>query len=154
MAVTIKLGRRNSLKRNTAAHFRETMKKVTSELHIALKKSANAKIPGLDATVERLFKETWEDSQAIVPIYQGYLKESGVFYFKRRPRSYEVVMSYGNPQVRYAIIQHENYNFRHYNQGQAKYLEKPILRNYPAIIKAINNRIAWDLKDKLKGIGK
>lgn len=69
-------------------------------------------------------------SQKIVPVDTGELKRSA---FVRQPRRvykqdlpYEIVMGYGNVDVRYAMAVHERLDVYHKPPTQAKYLERPM----------------------------
>jgi hypothetical protein len=70
----------------------------------------------------RLSKEILERSYVYVPYLSGDLKASGVV--KGFPGRYPVVYtSYGNANVPYALMQHENMSFQHPGGKKAKYLE-------------------------------
>lgn len=66
------------------------------------------------------------DSQKIVPYDEGDLHDSGEV---DRPQvngaRVEVRLHYGDAQVDYALVQHEDLTLNHPNGGSAKFLETP-----------------------------
>jgi len=85
------------------------------------------------------------ESKAIVPVDTGTLKKSGtVFPPDTKGTTVEVTMGYGGAASAYAVIQHERLDFHHPGQGQAKYLEQPVMD----AAKGLGGRIAA----KLRGI--
>jgi hypothetical protein len=71
--------------------------------------------------------------QEFVPVDLGALRASGhVQEPTRRGKDVEVVMAYGGPAAPYALIQHENPDFRH-RVGQWKYLEQPMREAEPGM---------------------
>lgn len=67
-------------------------------------------------------------SQDVVPYDTGALSDSGeVGDPDLTADSVTVEIGYGNEDVKYAIIQHEDMEYSHPNGGQAKYLEQPCM---------------------------
>lgn len=67
-------------------------------------------------------------SQEVVPFDTGALYDSGeVSEPYGDLESVSVDIGYGSGEVQYAIIQHENMEYKHPNGGQAKYLEQPAM---------------------------
>src|SRR5690242_18389308 len=88
----------------------------------------SAKLPG--AVADPLYRDmvvVMAESQKIVPYDEGDLHDSGE---TDRPEidggKVEVVLHYGGGNVDYALIQHENLEYRHPNGGQAKFLQQPL----------------------------
>jgi hypothetical protein len=81
-------------------------------------------------TRERFFEELvaiaddvlTRSKDVYVPVLTGALKDSGALkaHRGRYPVAY---VSFGGPEVPYALIQHENLQFQHPRGGSAKYLE-------------------------------
>lgn len=83
------------------------------------------------------------DSKAnYVPVKWGVLQSTG---FVEPPvirgDQVSVRMGYGGPAAPYAEIQHENLQFNHPRQGQAKYLERPFLIGLRGLAAAIASAI-------------
>lgn len=76
-----------------------------------------------------IFAEAHEilaDSQAIVPFDEGILSSSSKVYGPRtRGDVIQAEIGYGGAAKDYALIQHENLEYRHAEGREAKYLEKP-----------------------------
>lgn len=91
---------------------------VTWDRNIAAK-SRTAGAAGLKLAVEHLLTESRKE----VPIEEGTLERSGVASVDER----ELVgaVSYDTP---YAVVQHENLEYRHDEGRKAKYLEDPANR--------------------------
>lgn len=70
--------------------------------------------------------------QVYVPILTGDLQRSG--RMKSHKGRYPVIyVSFGGPDVPYALLQHEATWFQHPRGGQAKYLEKAVQDMEPVI---------------------
>lgn len=65
-------------------------------------------------------------SKGLVPVDTGALRASGVAGVNVEGGKVSMVLSYGGPAVDYAVIVHEDLSAYHPN-GQAKYLEEPML---------------------------
>lgn len=73
--------------------------------------------------------------QDLVPFDTGALFDSGeVSEPEGVLGSYvSIEIGFGNEKVNYAIIQHENLEYKHPNGGQAKFLEQPCMEQAPYI---------------------
>lgn len=76
-----------------------------------------------EAAVEQAAQAVLEESQRLVPVDTGALKDSG----RVTRDGLEAVISYGEEDpantAAYAVAQHERLDFHHPGGGQAKYLE-------------------------------
>jgi hypothetical protein len=83
--------------------------------------------PELEAALIKEGEMIMEKSQELVPVDYGDLKNSGSYYGSEVSKgSVEVRYGYGGAATSYAVIQHENPEFRH-TEGQTwKYLEIPV----------------------------
>lgn len=92
------------------------------------KKAAARKLQESAGALYELAQEVMADSEPLVPVDIGTLKQSG---FVKKPvltkDNASVEMGYGGQASDYALIQHEDLTFNHPNGGQAKYLEIPFL---------------------------
>jgi len=97
-------------------------------LRSALGAFAEQKLP--EALGQELYRDmvgVMLESQDQVPYDEGDLHDSGEV---DRPRfsgsSVEVVLHYGSASVPYALVQHENLDYKHPRGGKAKFLEDPL----------------------------
>ena len=82
------------------------------------------------------------ESQRIVPVDTGTLARSGVVEPPNPSAAKpEVIIGYGGLAKAYALVQHENLDYRHKSPGQAKYLEQPVLEGLPAMKADLNGRL-------------
>ena len=80
----------------------------------------------------------YDRSQDIVPLDETPLQKSG----KVEQEDTTTILSYGEGEsAEYAVIQHENLQFRHAPGRQAKYLEQPFRELTPQILETIANKI-------------
>ena len=87
-----------------------------------------------------------ESKAKFVPVDRGPLRASGhVLPPQKDQNGPYVVMGYGGPAVKYAVVQHESLHYKH-RVGQAKYLERPALRR----AKVMDKKIAARLRARLK----
>lgn len=70
--------------------------------------------------LKKLGEVILDESQKLVPVDTGVLKDSGTVQSNKREQS--VTISYNTP---YARKQHEDNTLNHPKGGQAKYLERP-----------------------------
>lgn len=81
-----------------------------------------------------------------VPVDHGPLKTSG---HVQRPQLDKggsvVVLGYGGPAVKYAVVQHERLSYKH-KVGQAKYLEVPALERAAVMDRAVADRLRKRIK--------
>jgi hypothetical protein len=90
-----------------------------------------------DGALSSMYK-VLEASQAIVPLDMTPLQKSGAL----TEDGNTIYVSYGQGEsADYAIIQHENLEYRHAPGRQAKYLEQPFRTAQPNILQTIANRI-------------
>ncbi len=81
-----------------------------------------------------------------VPVDQGPLKTSGHVQPPQIDKGGPlVVLGYGGPAVKYAVVQHERLSYRH-TVGQAKYLERPALERAAVMDQAVADRLRRRLK--------
>ena len=89
---------------------------------------------GLERAIRKLESALFQEATKImtdskenfVPVDLGTLRESGtVLPPERSGSTVSVQMGYGGFAESYALIQHENLEFRHPNGGGPKYLERP-----------------------------
>jgi hypothetical protein len=89
----------------------------------------------IDAMLQHAFDEVIEkvyrESQQLVPVATGALRDSGRVTKKPIGASGfpETAVEYGNENVTYAVYVHENLEVEHKAPTQAKYLEVPLLKN-------------------------
>jgi len=89
-----------------------------------------------------------ESKAKFVPVDRGPLRASGhVMPPQADAGGTVVIMGYGGPAVKYAVVQHERLSYKH-RVGQAKYLERPAL----ARAKVMDKKIAARLRKRLKEI--
>jgi hypothetical protein len=87
-----------------------------------------------------------ESKAKFVPVKRGALRASGhVLPPQKDSAGPFVVMGYGGPAVKYAVVQHERLDFKH-TVGQAKYLERPALKRAAVMDKQIARRLRKRLK--------
>lgn len=95
----------------------------------------------LNALEQACYQYIYEPSQAIVPLDESPLQNSGAVTVDGT----SVIVSYGvGESAEYAVIQHENLQYSHAPGRQAKYLEQP----YRAAI----NPILSTIQDAIKNI--
>lgn len=117
--------------------------------------SAKLKILGMSAELQlgkALYKEAtniMSASKAIfVPVQDGPLRASGHVQFPKPGPLVE--MGYGGPSVPYALIQHENPDYKH-TVGTDKYLERPLTNALPGMPKRIGIMLrVWIAKHGVK----
>jgi hypothetical protein len=107
---------------------------------LGAKKSA-ANIRAMDKATRRVFFEQLEKiaeqvlytaQELYVPVLTGDLKRSG--RMTSHPGAYPVIyVSFGGPDVPYALLQHEATWFKHPRGGRAKYLELAVKDFEPVI---------------------
>lgn len=78
----------------------------------------------------------------IAPKDKGDLKGSAVMEVSTTSDGVEGMVGFDVP---YATVQHERLDF-HHEQGQAKYLERPMQTNLPVYIKSIEDAIDRGMK--------
>lgn len=82
------------------------------------------------------------ESQRIVPVKTGTLARSGMVEPPNLSSpTPEVIIGYGGLAKAYALVQHENLDYRHRSPEQAKYLEQPVLQGLPAMRIDLNKRL-------------
>jgi len=92
----------------------------------------------------------FKESQLIVPVDTGALRASGFVHppMKENNRTF-VRVTYGGPAAHYALYVHENLYARHAAPTQAKYLETPLYRRIPVLIRNLATRINHRMKTQL-----
>ncbi len=92
----------------------------------------------------------FNESQKIVPVDTGALRGSGVVHAPRHENHRTFVrVTYGGPAAHYALYVHENLYARHAAPTQAKYLETPLYRQVPVLIKNLAIRINHMMRNEL-----
>jgi len=93
----------------------------------------------------------FNESQKIVPVDTGALRASGVVHPPKTEHGRTSVrVTYGGPAATYALYVHENLYARHNAPTQAKYLETPLYRQVPVIIKNLAIRISHMIRKEIK----
>ncbi len=94
-----------------------------------------------------------------VPVRDGHLRNSG--HVVADPDKIKVTLGFGGPagignvggtnseDVGYAIVQHENLDFKH-TVGEAKYLEKPLMEELPMLPQHIAEDMWKDIEKVVK----
>lgn len=98
-----------------------------------------------------------EAKMNFVPVDFGILRASGFVHVKREGKFIIGTIGFGGPagsgnsggetnreDVNYAVIQHENLDFKH-TVGSAKYLERPLFAGLPMVGETIAETIRKDL---------
>lgn len=92
----------------------------------------------------------FNESQKIVPVDTGALRASGFVHAPRHENNRTFVrVTYGGPAAHYALYVHENLYSRHDAPTQAKYLETPLYRQVPVLIKNLATRINHMMRNEL-----
>ena len=97
-------------------------------------------------TQNTVMKKVYDDSQTLVPIYTGALKDSGVFE-PANEFELEAYIQYGDDMVNYALVVHEDLTAYHDAPHQAKYLEVPMTRRQPELLPLLIHNLEkhWNL---------
>lgn len=83
-----------------------------------------------------------QEAKRRTPVDTGALQASGeISSVQRNGRSIEVDITFGNSDVDYAVIVHEDLEANHPNGGQAKYLESVLKESAPHMSGRIARRI-------------
>jgi hypothetical protein len=81
-----------------------------------------------------------------VPVDHGPLRSSGHVQTPQADRGGTlIVLGFGGPAVKYAVVQHERLTYKH-TVGQAKYLERPALERAAVMDQAVAERLRRRLK--------
>ena len=92
----------------------------------------------------------FNESQKLVPVDTGALRASGFVHAPRRENNRVFVrVTYGGPAAHYALYVHENLYARHDAPTQAKYLETPLYRQVPVIVRNLTIRINHMIRNEL-----
>jgi hypothetical protein len=92
----------------------------------------------------------FNESQKLVPVDTGALKTSGFVHAPRRENNRVFVrVTYGGSAAHYALYVHENLYARHTAPTQAKYLETPLYRQLPVIVRNLTIRINHMMRNEL-----
>jgi hypothetical protein len=122
---------------------------------IKLLADAIAKIPShmpnvLGAAIYQEATAIFQQSQLIVPVDTGALRSSGVVsQIMREGNRIFVRVGYGGDAASYALYVHENLYAKHDAPTQAKYLETPLYRRVPVLIKNLATRINYMIRNQL-----
>ena len=122
--------------------IRASMQKIIRNHGIAIKAIKVESLPALRFAVQPIFRK----SQMLVPVKTGRLKRSGFITARNTALGPQAVVGYaraGNPS--YAVLQHENLEFRHAGNTQAKFLEVAVQEH----IGSIPRRYAQHLRQNL-----
>ena len=94
-------------------------------------------------SIDEVIGVVFEQSQNLVPVNTGALKESGQIIEDPNGN----FISYGSEIVNYAVEVHENLTDFH-PHGQAKYLEVPLVMNARTLREKITNRMNEEFKGR------
>ena len=89
--------------------------------------------------INGVMREVFAETQELVPVDTGALLASGVFTPADESGATEplATISYGNEDVDYALIVHEDLEAVHAPPTQAKYVETPVAQNSDRLQEAI-----------------
>lgn len=111
------------------------------ELNAALTRLAN-QLP--EKTASALFEVAEEiltlAKEKYVPVDLGALRASGFVRFDNRFKEYTVKIGFGGAAAPYALIQHENMQYKH-TTGGPKYLERPVMERAGSIGKDVADKV-------------
>lgn len=122
---------------------------------IKLLADAIARIPNhlpnlLEKAIYEEAQVIFNESQKIVPVDTGALRSSGVVHSPKTENNRTFVrVTYGGPAAHYALYVHESLTNRHAAPTQAKYLETPLYRQVPVLIKNLAIRITHMMRNQL-----
>ncbi len=122
--------------------IREAMQKIIKNYGTTVRAIKAESLPALKFALNPIYRK----SQQLVPVRSGRLKRSGFIMARMTAFGPQGVVGYaraGSPD--YAVLQHENLEFRHAGNTQAKYLEVAV----QAHIGSIGRRYAQHLKQNL-----
>jgi hypothetical protein len=125
----------------------------TKEIEILA--DAIARIPNhmpnlLEKSIYEEANVIFNESQKLVPVDTGALRASGFVHAPKKENDRVFVrVTYGGPAAHYALYVHENLYARHDAPTQAKYLETPLYRQVPVLIKNLATRINHMIRTQL-----
>ena len=102
---------------------------------------------GIPKVVQKVFENNaqiiYENSQPLVPVLTGRLRDSGEVLTKDPENNEEMYasISYGGGLVNYAVRVHEDLQLNHPHGGQAKFLEIPFEEQVPEITSQLSEAI-------------
>ena len=102
---------------------------------------------GSPKVVQKVFENNaqiiYENSQPLVPVLTGRLRDSGEVMTKDPEGNEEMYasISYGGDLVNYAVRVHEDLQMNHPHGGQAKFLEIPFEEQVPEITSQLSEAI-------------
>lgn len=105
----------------------------------------------LNATAGALYREAeqimTESKEHYVPVDLGVLRDSGTVELPKIDpgRGVTVALGYGGAAQDYAAIVHEDLSLNHPNGGEAKYLERPLLKAAEGLV----GRVAAEVRGEL-----
>lgn len=111
------------------------------------KATASSTINDLKDAMRGTAQEVLDESQRIVPVDKGTLKDSGTV---KEPvvdaNGIEVEITYGGAASKYAFFVHEDLSARHKDGKTAKYLEIPAEAAAPTFVRTVMQRYARNLR--------
>jgi hypothetical protein len=122
---------------------------------IQLLADAIARIPSnfpnlLEKAIYEEANVIFNESQKLVPVDTGALRASGFVHAPKNENNRTFVrVTYGGPAAHYALYVHENLYSTHTAPTQAKYLETPLYRQVPVLIKNLATRITHMMRSEL-----
>ena len=125
----------------------------TKEIEILA--DAIARIPNhmpnlLEKSIYEEANVIFNESQKLVPVDTGALRASGFVHAPKKENDRVFVrVTYDGPAAHYALYVHENLYARHDAPTQAKYLETPLYRQVPVLIKNLATRINHMIRTQL-----
>ena len=111
------------------------------------KKNLEKAKEGIPEVVQKVFEDNaqiiYENSQPLVPVLTGRLRDSGEVLTKDPEGREEMYasISYGGGLVDYAVKVHEDLQMHHPHGGQAKFLEIPFEEQVPEITSQLSEAI-------------
>jgi len=101
---------------------------------------------GIKKGINEVMQEVFDESQELVPVDTGALRDSGIFITAQESvDGITASVSYGDEIVDYAMEVHEDLETFHEPPGQAKFLEIPMTNHQDELLQAIKRRINQNL---------
>lgn len=98
----------------------------------------------LQQTFNEVMKDVFAESQTLVPVKTGALRDSGKIVSKNgfdATGAPEVYITYGDENVNYAVYVHEDLEKVHQDPTQAKFLETALLHHKKRLSSLVRSRL-------------
>jgi hypothetical protein len=93
-----------------------------------------------------------DSKENYVPVRDNVLRSSGyVDDPEINADGISIEMGYGGAAADYAVIQHENLDFKHGGGKSAKYLEKPLMEAERGLTQRVGLKMRRELETRLRG---